>query len=234
MASPAITPVSTPPPAPPAAPPEAAVSSSPAASAPDLSGVSDEDFFSSLESALSEASVPDEPQVVEELAPNDEDIPVQEPEADPFGADEVVLTDKTGKEHKLPAPDVESVMRALDFQRLIQEKVPNATPELVEGLYATQVKIDGMIRDLDSGNPDSLAHMTDFIMGSRDKDTPGIIAAQLIQRLPQADPAAYKNISDVILKGLTEEMYQEAINSGDENALIMAQRLDHRLTAIRN
>lgn len=219
--------------------------------------MSDADFFSSLESAFAEAGVEapsespaddrvvipdevDEPgeQAVEEPEETPEEPPPaqegEQPPADavpedPF-ANEIAPIAKDDKQWSFKPQHAEELMRANDFKRLIEQKIPGATPEMLERHYATQVFANQMVADLDSGDPDSIRHMADFVTSAKHPESAGILAAQLVERIAKTDQQAYTNITNAILTNYIDQLYREAIQSGDEDTMGMAQRFDYRLT----
>lgn len=243
-AVPAAAPAPAPAPVAPAAQPAPASTPNAGGSVP-VSGdasLSDDDFWSGLESALSDGA--DDQPAADDQQPAAEDLPPAEPEEpeetpaeappaeppaeDPF-ADEVAPSKQTDTEVTFPKAHADSLMRALDFQRLIEQQIPGATPEVLAKHYETQTMMDRMMADLDSGNPNQIAAFSRMLVNGPSRETPGIVAEQLMGVLPRVNPEAYKRISDGVMKQTVEDLYQEAIRTGDDNILAVAQLLEHRL-----
>jgi hypothetical protein len=220
---------------------------------PVASGASD---FDSLLSASVDAAV-DTPTPATDPAPEPEPLAAPEPDADPEPeqvdqvtepeqqpeqatdepeaeldpADELTpdRVSDNGKTLHFSKQKAERLLAARDFQTKVAEVIPNASVEEIQKHYNRSVTASEMVADFDSGDPDRVGKWADFWLGEKASQQSVITFAQIAAHvLPQAHPEAFAVIEKAALGGLAQRLYDEARQTGNEQALFLAQHLDVR------
>lgn len=184
---------------------------------------------------LASPEVDDEPEADPVAEPAD-DVDAQpeatdEPESELDPADELTpdRVSDNGKTLHFSKQKAERLLAARDFQAKVAEVLPNASVEEIQKHYNRSVTASEMVDDFDSGDPARVGRWTEYWLGGQAPKQSVVAFAQVAAHvLPQAHPEAFAVIEKAALGGLAQRLYDEARQTGNEQALFLAQHLDVR------
>lgn len=173
-----------------------------------------------------------EPQA-ETQEPPAADAVAADPAADPQPADDGdIQPDRVSADGKtlfFSKPKAERLLAARQELDRIGQIIPGATPELLEQHYRTTVASQEMEADFDSADPQRMGRYIDFWFGQQaPQQSVDVFARQFAERLPHIAPEAAKWVEKQTTARLTQSLYDEAIRTGNDELLGVAQRLDMR------
>lgn len=185
-----------------------------------------------------EGDAPSEPEPEPEPTPalgaeppkvEDKKAAVEEPPLDPYEKIEPDKVTDGGKTWHFRENKARSLLAAQEFQHGIQEVIPGATLDSIKDIYENSVIMQEFIGDYDSGDPQRIGKVVDFFFDNRANPQSVLaLTEQLPDRLLSAHPEAFRTLENSITQRTINRLYNEAIKSGDEQLLLLAQNLHFR------
>lgn len=160
-----------------------------------------------------------------------EDSTVEEPELDdPYDGSPDKISDDQ-KQYFYRAGKAKQMMAALDFTRQLDSVMPGATIQDLETHYRRSVNATQMVEDFHSEEPQTFGRWMDFQLDpeSTSPQTVAMLADGLMERLPQHFPQVFDRVRSSVMGGEIVHMYDEAVRTGDEGLLKLAQNLDFKV-----
>jgi hypothetical protein len=118
-----------------------------------------------------------------------------------------------------------------EFAQKVQSVVPGATPEDLAKHWEHSVVMNEMLSDFDSGDPSRVSKVADFWFGSQSNPkSVEVMAGALMRQLPHTAPQLYQQFQQQATQGLAQNLYEQALRSGDDTLFTLAQNLDHRMS----
>lgn len=176
-----------------------------------------------LETPAEEPPTPPEEAESEPLPEEDFD-----PDADEIKPDRVSAD---GKEYHFRAAKAKTMLQALDFQRQVQQAIPNANLDQLKQNYDRVTGLDQLLSDYDSGDPTKVAQAAQAFLGTaQNPQSVGFFADHVMQTVARTQPQVFAQIEAKVTNGLISRLYSDAQRTGDDGLMKLAQNLDFKHT----
>lgn len=171
-----------------------------------------------------------QPETTED-APAAEDAPPEHDELDPADPLDPDKISPDGKQYFFRESKAKQLLAARDFKKAVEQSLgPDATVDNIAEMYRRTAGLDQMLSDLQSGEAARVADVVEELLRDNAPDVMGVFADSVMARISSAAPQQYATISNRVIGGYANHLYQQALRSGDESLFKLAQNLDFRLS----